>query len=124
MKANELRIGNYIEKSLKSGQGRKLIDKVGCQDIVRMFENTGSFNYEPIKLTDKWLTDFGFTNSKTQDKFYNKDNNVGISTADDKFRFIQGNFVCQLVLTDLQYVHELQNIFYSLYGTELFVVSA
>jgi hypothetical protein len=112
MKANDLRIGNYIEKSLKSGQGRKLIDKVGCQDIVRMFENTGSFNYEPIKLTDKWLTDFGFTKSKTQDKFYNKDNNVGISTADDKFRFIQGNFVCQLVLTDLKYVHELQNIFY------------
>ena len=124
MKANDLRIGNYIEKSLKIGQGIKLIDKVGCQDIVRMFEDTGSFNYEPIKLADKWLTDFGFTDSKMQDKFYIKDHNVGISTADNKFRFIQGNFVYQLVLTDLKYVHELQNIFYSLYGTEMFVVSA
>lgn len=52
IQATELRIGNLIEKSLKSGQGRKIIDKVGIQDIVRIFENTGSFNYETIPLTE------------------------------------------------------------------------
>lgn len=41
MKAQDLRIGNYIGKSLKSGQGRKLIDKIGCQDIVQTFRRLG-----------------------------------------------------------------------------------
>ena len=117
LNATQIRVGNYVSFN-------EDIIKLDGSLFAMYLQNELDKPFYPVKLTDKWLTDFGFTNSKTQDKFYNKDNNVGISTADDKFRFIQGNFVCQLVLTDLEYVHQLQNIFYSLYGTELFLVSA
>ena len=38
MKANELRIGNLVNKSLKSGNGRSIEAQIGCQDIVKIFE--------------------------------------------------------------------------------------
>ena len=55
----ELRIGNLVSKSLKSGNGRTLIDKVGPQDIVRIYENISHFNYHPIPITEEWLLKFG-----------------------------------------------------------------
>ena len=61
MNANELRIGNLVYKSLKSGQGRTVINPIGCQDIVRIFEDIGSFNYAPIPLTEDILLKCGAT---------------------------------------------------------------
>ena len=72
-----------------------------------------------IRLTEDILLKLGFEHSKTTDKFYTKGGSYGISTVDNKFRFIQGNFVCQLVLKDLEYIHELQNLYYALTGNEL-----
>lgn len=72
-----------------------------------------------IKITEDLILKLGFEQSKTTDKFFTKDNSFGISTANNKFRFIQGNFVCQLVLRDLEFIHELQNLYYSLTGSEL-----
>jgi hypothetical protein len=75
---------------------------------------------EPIPLTTEWLERFGFKNSQTQDKFFTIGNGIGISTADNKFRLIKGNFVCQIVLVELEFVHQLQNLCYDL-GEELTV---
>jgi hypothetical protein len=120
MKANDLRIGNYIEKSLKSGQGRKLIDKIGCQDIVRIFENIGSFNYEPIKLTDKWLTDFGFT--KTE---WDNNNSFRKMVGNNDYTIVfYSNCVCEIgdiITKEIEFVHQLQNLYYALTGVELSV---
>src|SRR3990167_4812212 len=104
MKPTDLRVGNIIKTKHSNGNpnGWSAIT-VNPVHIQTCYDHNDWF--KGIPLTEKWLKDFGFTNSKTQDKFYTKDNTVGVSTADDKFRFIQGNFVCQLVLRDLQYVH-------------------
>jgi len=72
-----------------------------------------------IKITEDLILKLGFEQSKTTDKFFTKDNSFGISTAGNKFRFIQGNFVCQLVLRDLEFIHELQNLYYALTGNEI-----
>jgi hypothetical protein len=118
MKANELRIGNLVEKSLKSGQGRKLIDKIGCQDIVRLFENTGSFNYEPIPLTEEWLLKFRFERSNRIDLGELKPCyaifSLAVMIRHNSFfiDWIGGN-------TEIKHVHQLQNLYFALTGEEL-----
>ena len=120
--AASLRIGNYYN-SVKFNQPVKchLTDfyelcaaSDGATDDPPINEI-----FEPIRLTEQILINFGFEVSKTTDKFFTKYNNIGISTANDKFIFIQGNFVCLLILTELKYVHELQNLYFALTGNEL-----
>lgn len=123
IQANELRVGNYILKSLKSGQGRKIESKTGCQDIVRIFENTGSFNYEPITLTENWLLRFGFEKKVNNfGQWFNK----GVYLLE--YQFISDSYTLRksinkdesILLNDkVKYVHQLQNLYFALTGTEL-----
>jgi hypothetical protein len=120
MKATELRVGNYIQDcfDVKKREVRQL----DLEDFSAMlnYRNSNHPNtYIAVKINNEWIKSFGFENSKNQDKFFTKDNTIGISTADDKFRFIQGNFVCQIVLREFEYVHELQNLYYAITGVEL-----
>jgi len=98
----ELRLGNLL---------RNAFGEVFEANIYTLqYPNTEFGSVEPILLTEEWLVKFGFEHSKTTDKYYTKGNNYAVSCADNKFRFIQGNFVCQLVLTEIKYVHQLQNL--------------
>ena len=122
MKTTELRVGNYIEDCFDVK--RYEVRQLDLEDFSAMlnYRNSSHPNtYRAVKLNDEWIKSFGFENIKTQDKFFTKDNTIGISTADDKFRFIQGNFVYQIILRELEYVHELQNLYYSITGVELSV---
>lgn len=128
MKANELRIGNLAYKSIKSGQGRTIIDKIGCQDIVRIFENIGSFNYEPIELTAELALRLGF-------KRFESDGVVGFDTFEPeektiwyeigKFTLVQWGENTEFYFSDnnlripVKYVHKLQNLYFEHTGVEL-----
>ena len=114
MKANDLRIGNYIEKSLKSGSGRKLIDKIGCQDIARILEDTGSFNYQPIPLTEDWFLKLGFGLHPWG--WVNKEADRGLRITIHNYFEREGNTSLKI-----EYVHQLQNLYYALTGVELSV---
>lgn len=112
MKAEELRIGNYLLKSLKSGNGRKINDKIGVQDIVRIYENIGSFNYEPIPLTDQWIEDLGFKEFGVYKyKTYYKDH-IFLHKR-------KRGYVMSKRFKEPKYVHELQNIYFVLKGKQL-----
>lgn len=123
MKAEDVRIGNlvyyHIVDKLNEPEEWDAENIVDCFDIAQMVENPESNEYKPIPLTEEWLLKFGFKNSKSQDKFFVIDNNMGVSTANNEFIFIMGNFVCQLVLIKLQFVHHLQNLYFALSGKEL-----
>lgn len=110
MKANELRIGTLIIKSLKSGNGRKIIDKVGVQDIVRISENTGSFNYEAIQLKE-WLVKFRWQLIKNKTFYINS----YFSIDEYGHLYYCGDYTG----INLDYVHQLQNLYYALTGEEL-----
>lgn len=117
MRSNELRIGNIIGDTL-------LNTVVVTIDVLKTIDDHTSpigedGVYKPMPLTEEWLLKFGFKNSKSQDKFFVIDNNMGVSTANNEFIFIMGNFVCQLVLIKLQFVHHLQNLYFALTGKEL-----
>lgn len=74
--------------------------------------------YQPIPLTEEWLLKFGFDNNgvvwiglntDAQELQITKQGDVLIYDEDDNF----------IPLNRIQYVHQLQNLFYALTGNEL-----
>jgi hypothetical protein len=118
MKANELRIGNWVLKSLKSGNGRKIEGQIGCQDIVRIFENIGSFNYEPIPLTEEWLVRFGFDHCLNGWWCSKELINVKLSKHGVIEVFLSGSDT-DLAFYGISYLHQLQNLYFAITGEEL-----
>jgi hypothetical protein len=117
MKANELRIGNTINLH------RKPIN-ISAGFIARYdFEEKNGFNLlvsaEPIPLTEDWLLKLGFIENPYDDRYelgswyLNCDKTRGI--LDIWPDNIIGEFVY------LQYVHQLQNLYFALTGTELII---
>ena len=121
----ELRIGNLVSKSLKSGNGRTLIDKVGPQDIVRIYENISHFNYHPILITEEWL-EFRIKATKYNDnRFYLDLEKEG--TFQLFWNIGDDYFICEFVVrsvhicyfNDHKYIHQLQNLYFALTQKEL-----
>lgn len=97
MKANELRIGNYIQAP--SGKCIPLIDGLSI-DFIK--------NYKPIPLTEEWLLKFNFKEvKKDQWRFVNR---LVIKRNDSFFDYASE--------VELKYVHKLQNFFFET-STEL-----
>ena len=125
MKANELRIGNIFRDKYT----RMMIIVIGLTDNEITFsgEFDGEWQAEPIPLTEECLLRFGF---EKDDKFgnwhldhleiYKKD--LSIIGIDDK-----GNIYWYFYAADdyyswtqkLDYVHQLQNLYFALTGKEL-----
>jgi len=121
MKANELRIGNLVERD---GNILEVIrvakDGIVNYDLViksqGMHVNSG--NVIPIPLTEEWLLKFGF--EKNKNGFFNliKNSEVEILIRDDYW-------TCDGIvfsLFNLKHVHQLQNLFFVLTGEELKII--
>lgn len=128
MKANELRIGNYvnihdgniegyvkticdIEKYVTVGNNpaNKLIHGI----VVKLEE------IEPIPLTELWLFKFGFLNSQTVDAYSNGVIEISLRYSPTLY---DGNFnddSTKVFNPDIQFVHQLQNLYFALTGKEL-----
>ena len=105
MKATELRIGNLFYKDYPTG---KEIETVN--EISNFFINSvGISSIKPIPLTKDWLLKFGFDGCKSP----NKDIQVGL--VDDEMSLAWRVFI----LKKIQYVHQLQNLYFALTGEEL-----
>jgi len=128
---NELKIGNLAYKSLKSGNGRKLIARIGCSDFERIFEDTTSFNFEPIELTKEWLLKLGFKKRFDFDdcNLYDLVEYTGITKSGlnrgqgffciADFIEKEGFWIDLQSRATLKYVHQLQNLFSAITGVEL-----
>ena len=103
MKANELRIGNWV---------CLLEDK----QIVWGKEIDGAeLNYFPIPLTEEWLVKFGF-------ETYSNMNNQYLTKG--SIFFYGKGLLCQVgeyssIEVSIKYVHSLQNLYFALTGEEL-----
>jgi hypothetical protein len=104
MKASELRIGNYV---FKDGE---------IFSIQILHISHTNIGIEPIPLTEDWLLRFGFDKKivDAEQNFYQVNEMVDI---DDKvyWKFYRNNEG----LSKLQYVHQLQNLYFALTGEEL-----
>lgn len=127
MKANELRIGNIIHYN---GNKKEIgvISKI-AKSVVPNIDYVGidgrqDINYQckhikPIPLTEEWLKKFGFfivETNKCVDAF--KENfRYSIQQVDNSNQW----FWCdgETVITNLEFIHQLQNLYFTLTNKEL-----
>jgi hypothetical protein len=119
MKANELRIGNYVQDA----GGR--IQKISSSLLVAIIEKVITFS-EPIPLTEEWMLKFGF--EKTQKSYNGKIAAIidfqlwqGYDTDYWNFSTVDDRGDNNEVNVNLYFVHQLQNLYFALTGKELTV---
>ncbi len=138
MKATELRIGNII------GDGRFMFTVIGIKGgivdgsvygVLKMKEiedfysmetySLNEFNIEGISLTEEWLLKFGWGYHKSEDCiYYSKSwgkNGIEIIVKDYHY----SGFELELGKARykfIEYVHQLQNLYFALTGNELTII--
>lgn len=110
IKASELRIGNYI--CCDSGFYNKPTKVTGM--FIRQIDslnNSEADNYSPIPLTPEILEKCGLLegNKFRSIEYFNIRDENGYSL------YFDDSYLC----VDIKYLHQLQNLYYSLCGEEL-----
>ena len=120
IKANELRIGNLIEYRISDRFDKRKewweVSEIDADDIHWLSKvMPEDEDFKAIPITEEWLFKLGFINDKVLE-FYRND-------ISDSTIIIDYNFICLLGYSHvkLNYVHELQNLYFALTGSELTV---
>ena len=122
MKANELRIGNYVWDDYS---GEMIVSQIMYSTESVWFRKTWTLpdgharcsDIKPIPLTDEWLLKFGF--KKEGFSYLHNDlilhvfSNARLVSVPDE----DGEWVN--IQPPVQYVHQLQNLYFALTGEEL-----
>jgi len=117
MKSNELRIGNYILHEPTIDDWEEII--ITLPSLLQI--DISPESYCGIPLTEEWLLKFGFeynnyTGSWIKNEFafdLDKTVNGGVNSFDV---YVKDE---EFVLTAIQSVHQLQNLYFALTGEEL-----
>ncbi|MES2240460.1 MAG: hypothetical protein V4497_09415 [Bacteroidota bacterium] len=115
MKAEELRIGNWVD----TGDFHLPRYKGNYKVKDEWFKWANKF--KPIPLTEEWLLNFGFKKSNNATKFYTFDKDKlsihlkSVHYNDGRTYF---NSWC-IMEKQIEYVHQLQNLFFCLCGEEI-----
>ena len=125
MKETELRIGNYVN----DGDGYQNIVESISEDIITIRSGVTSVVYfrepinelYPIPITEEWLQMLGFDKYETDKSVnYNKDGFRFTYTHSGKFKGKVFFNIFNVLTTDkVQYIHQLQNLYFALIGEEL-----
>lgn len=122
MKEKDLRVGNIVQKISKdtynfNGEGT---DKIICNKptlvdlwILKEISELTQKEYFPIKLTVQWLYELGFKSDTDEtDEFIL--NGFRIYKIGENLEFANHDFPIKI-----EFVHQLQNLFFALTRTEL-----
>lgn len=130
MKATELRIGNYYQYAGDSGIVYTQVQAIKYNQfgLLSDFDGTNFEICKPIPLTEEWFLLFGFE-KLPNDEFFFKRHKIEV------FKYSKGNFfllggnhitygiglhdIWQGMEINIQYVHQLQNLYFALTGEEL-----
>jgi hypothetical protein len=133
MEANELRIGNFIEKKEITYSGLKtLTHAIEIKDLAH-YES-----FEPILITEEWLLKFGFVKENKRETEHHS-NFYSMCVYDYKYSFAYADFrndwgfyhsytdalndsdnnKFDFISCGIKYVHQLQNLYFALTGKEL-----
>jgi hypothetical protein len=115
MKASEFRIGNLL--TLISGYKPDETFTVNRKFFTELSSEENPFIpecYQPIILTEEWLLRFGFY------KYSDKEFYV-YNSREDEVRTIKTETGWNIAyyITNTQFVHQLQNLYFALTGEEL-----
>lgn len=117
MKAEELRIGNYMQDKKSRLCEVVRLSKAPDENRIEAVEGaTTTYPVAPIPLTEEWLLKLGAKKSGIEYK-------LKASALEITIRINSGQVYCEFGNVYLggriQYVHELQNLVHSLCGKEL-----
>jgi hypothetical protein len=125
MKASELRIGNYIRLMFNYEDYETI--QVISDELVSVDKKQA--DYEPLPLTEEWLYKFGFKNIDKGGNDYitytdpNHDYylQLDVRRKDNKYLILDNSFddLRAFSMVDIEYVHQLQNLYFALTGEEL-----
>lgn len=110
MKASELRMGNWL---MRDSQPEGFL--VDAQTILRM-SLSGIRDEKPIPLTEEWLVKLGF--KKDRIDYWRPDEWFYAINQKSDGTFWLAEDECDPV-TEIKYVHQLQNLYFALTGEEL-----
>lgn len=119
METTELRVKNFYK--IKRPEETAWQDSIVLCNYYMQQALNNEINIKPIKLTEKWLIDFGFekldknkyvlsvTNKGVINAYLKSDIKIEIGNCNgDSFDYLK-----------VSYVHQLQNLYHSLTGKEL-----
>jgi hypothetical protein len=110
MKAKELRIGNWVNNG---EQLDYVIDTSSMMDLMNEAQvNEGLTGLKPIPLTEEWLLKFGF-------EYSDLNGDSGLWKIPPFQIYGKYNQFIYDYRLDVNYVHQLQNLYFALTGEEL-----
>lgn len=116
MDAKSLRLGNWVlvENDYEEVVGINKYEITCRLDETSHGVNQSIKDIKPITLTEEWLIRFGFklTNQIRDEKVYSINGYMDVYVMNNKFSF-------EPTSTFIKYVHQLQNIYFSLNEKEL-----
>lgn len=133
MKASELRIGNlvYVTDNLTN----LIFKEITPINIHNLMHLTGwdkspvDIEFEPIPLTEEFFLKFGFENIDKggndfityTDSEHNYYLQIDVRRKDGKYLILDNSFddLRAFSMVDIEYVHQLQNLYFALTGEEL-----
>lgn len=130
MKAQELRIGNYLQDNEgELCRVEQLGDWGGNKDIIEASAINGPLINLPlslIPLTEKWLIRFGFEELKDKYRLQNSSTIYDIIfikeekvLALEDFLVAGSNVITVGYLNHIRFIHQLQNFYFALTSEEL-----
>lgn len=127
MEAKELRIGNYINGTMQGGTSfseKVTVDATVLSIINKEVDiNSRGITFIPIPITEEWLQHLGF--NLDDDNYYIEETSFGVEITEDEFIvFFGDNIPCYYTtLIPVKYVHQLQNLYFSLTQKELLITN-
>ena len=126
MKATELRIGNYIKLMLNHEDYETI--QVTSDELVMVDKKQA--DYEPLRLTEDWLLKHGFSVKNFDYSIPISECKVVWLTLIPQDEECTAYSVCvtqtdedeedqNVFLSDISYVHQLQNLYYAMANKEL-----
>jgi len=126
MEAKNLRIGNWVRTVYPTNKEPFQVWPISFKQMpTDKKHNLALDTWEGIPLTDGWLQKFGFVHKKDNcwhikvDGFWCSFNLYKPEKFDGYLVSWAYNDTESITLRDIRYVHELQNLFFALTGTEL-----
>lgn len=112
MKAEDLRVGNYY---IDYG-GKIMAVDLNFFNLLWLDVDVDEIIKEFIPLTEEWLLKLGFYG----EEYFKRRNGIVIKKTYDGYALIGEKYA---IGKDLQYVHQLQNLYFALTGEELQIIS-
>jgi len=120
MSANELRIGNLVwfrdKKIVEVSNLGNSFETVELVNGLR-YGSDDIDEYNPVELSEEWLLKFGFENHSTN-KFWFRKKQICISIV-GVVELISCDMQALKIDLKIEYVHQLQNLYFALTGEEL-----